>query len=93
VTLFFLNRPAIPPVSWVTILSLRFIIVARSSPAWLTTMPWRARPPWASWYSSEDSSNALDGMQPTRRQVPPSRGSSSMHATLQPNWAARMAPV
>jgi uncharacterized membrane protein len=32
-------------------------------------------------------------MQPTRRQVPPSSGSRSMHATRAPSCAARMAAV
>ena len=32
-------------------------------------------------------------MQPTRRQVPPSSGASSMQITLAPSWAARIAAV
>ena len=41
--------------------------------------------------SSLESSSALDGMQPTRRQVPPSAGSFSTQATRMPSWAARIA--
>ena len=37
--------------------------------------------------------HALVGMHPTRRQVPPSSGSFSMHATLAPSCAARIAAV
>src|SRR5207249_3321413 len=42
------------------------------------------------WYSSDDSSSALVGMQPTWRQVPPSL-SDSTRATLRPSWEARIA--
>src|SRR3712207_5165917 len=53
--------------------------------------------PWASalWricsYSSEESRSALEGMHPTRRQVPPSAPSFTTHATLIPSCAARIA--
>jgi len=49
--------------------------------------------------SSEDESRALEGMQPTFRQVPPSESSPfaffhpSMQAVLKPSWAARMAAM
>ena len=48
---------------------------------------------------SLDCSSALDGMQPTLVQVPPGAGPpatffhSSIHATLKPSWAARMAAM
>src|SRR5512139_433671 len=50
-------------------------------------------------YSSDEASSALDGMQPTLRQVPPSAPSpagvchSSTHATFMPSCAARTAPI
>ena len=50
-------------------------------------------------YCSEDSSSALDGMQPTLRQVPPSAGfpaglfHSSTQAVFRPSWAARIAAM
>jgi len=37
--------------------------------------------------------HAFVGMQPTRRQVPPSSGSRSTHATFAPSCAARIAAV
>ena len=37
--------------------------------------------------------HAFVGMQPTRRQVPPSSGSRSMQATFAPSCAARMAAL
>jgi hypothetical protein len=40
---------------------------------------------------SEDCSSALEGMQPTFRQVPPSVSRFSTQATFRPSWAARMA--
>ena len=42
------------------------------------------------WYWREESNSAFDGMQPTRRQVPPSRGSFSTQAVSSPSWDARM---
>ena len=47
----------------------------------------------ASWIACAVCTHALVGMQPTRRHVPPSAGSCSMHATLPPSWAARIAAV
>lgn len=81
-----------PSVSVVTMPSLRAIIAARSRPASFTSTPCCASPCRASAYFSLDSSNALLGMaHPTRRQVPPSRGSLSTQAVSRPNWAARIA--
>ncbi len=45
----------------------------------------------ASWYISEAWSMALDGMQPTLRQVPPSVSRPSTQAVFRPSWAQRMA--
>jgi hypothetical protein len=47
-------------------------------------------PPLARLYSSDDCSNALVGMQPRTRHVPPSRSFSTI-AVLAPSWAARRA--
>src|SRR6185503_21032609 len=82
-----------------TTLSLRFIICARSSSRPFTFTPWSAK--WCPACSkfSEDCSSALEGMQPTLVQVPPSAGlpsapfHSSMHAVLSPSWAARIAAI
>jgi hypothetical protein len=47
--------------------------------------------PW--WRKCAVCTHALVGMHPTRRHVPPSSGSFSMHATFAPSWAARIAAV
>src|SRR6185295_8035293 len=41
--------------------------------------------------SSDECSSALDGMQPTLRQVPPSVARFSTHATFNPSCAALIA--
>jgi len=99
VTLFFLKRYSTPFTIFVTMDSLRACIFARSSLSPETVMPWS--PIWCSSfsYSSDDDSNAFDGMQPTLRQVPPSASSPlgvfhpSMQATLKPSCAARTAAM
>ena len=48
-------------------------------------------PECASSYSSDAWSSALDGMQPTLRQVPPSVSRLSTQAVLRPSCAARIA--
>ena len=88
---FFLKRKSMPLVSWVTIFFLRFIMAARSSSTPETFTPWAAKLFVASRYFSLDSRRALEGMQPTLRQVPPRGFSFSMQATLRPSWLARMA--
>ena len=63
----------------------------------VTLMPWSANLWWARSKFSEDSSRAFEGMQPTLRHVPPRLGlpcaffHASMHTTLRPSCAARMA--
>jgi len=78
-------------VSPFTTPSLRLCSAATSICGSATWMPWS----FALWRicsnSSELSSSALLGMQPMRRQVPPSAGSFSMHAVLNPSCAARIA--
>ncbi|MNP72226.1 hypothetical protein D3C76_1687330 [compost metagenome] len=65
------------------------------TPAWL--IPWIAKPSLASLYFHELSSRALDGMQPTFRQVPPRASLPSlsvyfsMQAVERPSCAALMA--
>ncbi len=60
-------------------------------------MPCAASSACTLWYSSDDSSNAFEGIQPAFRQVPPNAGvpsgffHSSMKATLSLFCPARMA--
>ncbi|MNY28403.1 hypothetical protein D3C86_1623770 [compost metagenome] len=64
-----------PLVILPTMSSLRLSILGTSTLTSPTVMPWSAR--WCEAFSnsSEEASRALDGMQPTFRQVPPRRGS------------------
>ncbi|MNC20171.1 hypothetical protein D3C75_681140 [compost metagenome] len=97
VTPLALNRPAMPPVRFFTMVALRSIIAGTSMLTPLTAMPWMPKLSLASWYFQELSSSALDGMQPTFRQVPPRATLPSlplyfsMQAVFRPSWAARMA--
>jgi hypothetical protein len=45
------------------------------------------------WIACAVCTQALVGMHPTRRQVPPSSGSFSMQTAFAPSWAARIAAV
>ncbi len=86
-----------PPVNCFTMASLRPIIVPTSIFGSFAVMPCWPKMCCRLWNWREESSSALDGMQPTRRQVPPSAGlpslpsAASMQATFMPSWAARMA--
>ncbi|KAG1067818.1 hypothetical protein G6F40_017706 [Rhizopus arrhizus] len=88
-----------PPVNCLTILSLRPTIASTSILASLKLMPWSPKmwPMFQNW--REESSSALDGMQPTLVQVPPGAGppwpvcQASMQATDMPSCAARMAAM
>ncbi len=92
-TLFLRKRNSTPLVSAVTLSAFCFIICARSSLG-LTWMPRLANsPPAAASYSSDACSSALDGMQPTFRQVPPRVSRPSTQATFRPSWPARMAAL
>ncbi len=92
-TLCLRKRNSTPRVRAATLSSFCFIICARSSSG-LTRMPSRANsPPLAAAYSSEACSRALDGMQPTFRQVPPRVSRPSTQATFRPSWPARMAAL
>ena len=86
-----LNSAAMPSVRPVTTSSLRAIMAARSSVTLPSLTPWTSRPSLARAKCRLDSSRALLGTQPTRRQVPPRRSSFSMQATSRPSCAARRA--
>ena len=91
VTLFFLNRNSIPPVSSPTALVFSAIIRPRSSVG-VAVMPQVAKWPFdASSNSSEPCSSALDGMHPTLRHVPPSVARLSTQAVFSPSCAVRIA--
>ncbi|MNT18688.1 hypothetical protein D3C72_1539040 [compost metagenome] len=84
-TLFLRNRNSMPLVRPVTLSSFCFIIWARFKVG-LTSIPRLANSlPTAASYSSEACSSALDGMQPTFRQVPPRVERPSTQATLMPS--------
>jgi hypothetical protein len=90
VILFFLNRKSIPLVL-PSIASWRKTIICLRSSVGETPMPILAKECPASAKSSEACSSALDGIQPTLRQVPPWVARFSITATFMPSWAARMA--
>ena len=90
-TLFFLNRNSTPLVLAATTSFLRACMRARSSVTSPTLMPCAAKPSLASWKFSELCSNALDGMQPMLRQVPPRVARFSTQATRSPSCAALIA--
>jgi hypothetical protein len=91
-TLFFLNRNSTPLVRAVTLSSFCFSICGRSS-CGSTLMPRLAKPVLASSNMCEALSRALEGMQPTFRQVPPSVLRFSTQATFRPSWPARIAAL
>ena len=79
---------------WVRVFTTWFLlpsIVGRSSSTPLTLTPCLAMPCPASSNRCEECSSALEGMQPTLRQVPPSAPRFSTQATLSPSWAALIA--
>src|SRR3989304_20045 len=79
-----------PLVSSSTTLSLRASIAGRSSPPSPSLTPCAASAlALASAYFSEDCSSALDGMQPTLRQVPPRLPRFSTPATGRAGPAGR----
>ncbi|MNR30539.1 hypothetical protein D3C85_1480020 [compost metagenome] len=86
-----------PPAFLVMMSFLRASILATSIWAPSTLMPCFWKSCCTAWKFSDDCSSALDGMQPTFRQVPPSEGLpsgflvASTQAVLKPSWAARMA--
>src|SRR3954469_10519867 len=92
-TPFALKRPATPCVICFTTAAFHSVAAAKSSSGSLTFTPSFANEsrPW--WMKCAVWTHAFVGMQPTRRQVPPSSGSFSMQATFAPSWAARIAAV
>ena len=91
-TLFFLNRNSTPLVSSPTTLVFCAIMAGRSSST-LALMPSLAKSVSASWKRSEACSSALEGMQPTFRQVPPKLPRLSTQAAVRPSWPARIAAL
>ena len=81
-----------PLVRAVTLSSFCLCICGRSSSG-VTLMPSPAKALPAASYISEACRSALDGMQPTFRQVPPRVARFSTQATLSPSWPARMAAL
>ncbi|MCY1279521.1 hypothetical protein D9M68_492740 [compost metagenome] len=82
-----------PLVRAVTLSAFCFIICARSRLG-LTCMPRVANSlPAAASKSSEACSRALEGMQPTFRQVPPRVSRPSTQATFMPSWPALIAAL
>ena len=92
-TPFALKRPAIPPVICLTTPFFHSDATAKSSSGALVLTPSFANVASAWWIACAVCTHAFVGMQPTRRQVPPSSGSFSMQTTFAPSWAARIAAV
>ena len=81
-----------PPVRPLIASSRVPCIAPRSSSSPVVFTPHLASAPeCASSYSSEAWSSALEGMQPTLRQVPPSVSRLSTQAVFRPSCAARIA--
>ncbi len=92
-TPFALKSWAMPPVICLTTPSFHSFAVEKSSsgsPTWTPSLP---KVSSASLIAKAVCTQALVGMQPTRRQVPPSSGSFSMQTALAPSCAARIAAV
>ncbi len=92
-TPFALKSEATPPVICLTTPSFHWFAVAKSSVGAPTWTPSLANVSSASLIAKAVCTQAFVGMQPMRRQVPPSSGSFSMHTALAPSCAARIAAV
>ena len=88
-----LKRLATPEVICLTTPSFHWLAVAKSRVGSLVLTPSLAKVSSASFSANAVCTQALVGMHPTRRQVPPSSGSFSMHTVLAPSCAARIAAV
>ena len=88
-----LNSVATPWVIWWTTPAFHSFAAAKSSWGSSTLTPSLAKLSSAALRKNAVCTQALVGMQPTRRQVPPSSGSFSMQTVLAPSWAARIAAV
>ena len=92
-TPFALNRIATPPVICLTTASFHSLAEAKSSCGSLTCTPSLAKLSSAAFRKKAVWTHAFVGMQPTRRQVPPSSGSFSIQTAFAPSCAARIAAV
>src|SRR4051812_30892074 len=90
-TPFALKSCATPPAICLTTPVFHSFALPKSSCGSLTLTPSFANVSSASWIANAVCTHAFVGMHPTRRHVPPSSGSFSMHATVAPSWAARIA--
>ena len=91
-TLFFFMRKSTPLVRAVTDSSFWAIIFDRFRRG-VTSIPRCSNSRLADSKSSEACRRALEGMQPTLRQVPPRVARISMMAAFRPSWPARMAAL
>ena len=92
-TPFALKRLATPLVICLTTAAFQSFAAAKSRvgrPVWTPNF---GKLSCASLSAKAVCTQALVGMQPTRRQVPPSSGSFSMQTVLAPSCAARIAAV
>ena len=92
-TPFALKRLATPPVICLTTPSFHSFAAPKSSSGSPTLTPSLANVSSASLSANAVCTQAFVGMQPTRRQVPPSSGSFSMQTVFAPSCAARIAAV
>src|ERR1043166_5959737 len=90
--LFFLSRNSTPRVSSPTTLVLCPVMPKRSSST-PVLIPSLGKSFFASSNSSLVCSNALEGMQPMLRQVPPKLPRLSTQALVRPSWPARIAAL
>ena len=92
-TPFALKSDAIPPVIWETTADFHSFAAGKSSRGSSTATPSLPNESRAWCRKWAVCTHALVGMQPTRRQVPPSASACSTQMTLAPSWAARIAAV
>jgi hypothetical protein len=92
-TPFALKSDAMPPVICLTTPSFHSFAFPKSSCGSPATTPSFGSISRATCSACAVWTHALVGMQPTRRQVPPSSGSFSTQATRAPSCAARIAAV
>ena len=91
-TLFFFIRNSTPLVRAATLSAFWASICLRFSFG-VTSMPRLAKSLPAASNSSEACNRALEGMQPTLRQVPPKVDPPSTMAVFSPSWPQRMAAL
>ena len=88
-----MKSDATPPVICVTTASFHSFALREVELGSETLTPSFPNESRAWWRKCAVCTQALVGMQPTRRQVPPSSGSFSMQTTFAPSCAARIAAV